>query len=127
MAAARAQERSVPTVQHGVSNNQLVESQGAPNTVIALAEELLGEAPEALKQALLAAIVRGQPTVIDAGGVGRVGTAALQVMLAFLAEAQRKSIPARLRAPSRAFIDALDCTGLSREPLIGAALSSTLQ
>lgn len=127
MATARAQERYVSTVQHAVSNNQPVESQSAPNTVIALAEELLGEAPEALKQALLAAIVRGQPTVIDAGGVARIGTAALQVMLAFLAEAQRKSISTGLRAPSQAFIDALHCTGLSHEPLIGAALSSPLQ
>jgi anti-anti-sigma regulatory factor len=94
--------------------------------MITLADELLGEAPEALKQALLAAVVRGQPTVIDAGGVARVGTAALQVLLAFLAEAQRKSIPVGVHAPSRAFLDALDCTGLSREPLVDAALSTPL-
>ena len=89
--------------------------------MVALPPELMGDEPEALKQALLHALVCGRLTVLDASNVTRVGTAALQVIWAFMRDCQRKSLVVELRAPSQAFLDALDCCGLSSEPLLVAA------
>lgn len=107
-----------------VNTAQAIESQRTSDTVIALAEELQGDAAEALKQTLLAALVRGRPTVVEASQVARVGTAALQVLLAFLRDAECKALAVELRAPSRSMLDALAGTGLALEPLIAAALAA---
>ena len=89
--------------------------------MVALPPELMGDEPDALKQALMHALVCGHPTVLDASNVTRVGTAALQVIWAFLRDCQRKSLLVEVRAPSRVFLDALECSGLASEPLLVAA------
>lgn len=93
------------------------------DNIVTLPEELLGEEPEALKQALLAVLVRGQPAILDGARVHRVGTAALQVLLAFLRDCSNKSLAVQLRAPSRALLDAFECTGLATDALLEKASS----
>jgi|SRR6478752_4225178 len=95
-----------------------IESSTGPNNVIALPADLMGEEPEVLRQTLLSALARGRTTVVDASQVGRLGTAALQVLLAFLREAVEKGVPVELLSPSRAVVDALHSSGLARDPLL---------
>ena len=93
------------------------------STVLELASDLIGTDPEVLKQALLAALVRGQPVVLAGANVSRAGTAALQLLLAFVREAQSRQLNVALRAPSTALCAALATVGLTRDEPFAALLA----
>lgn len=86
-----------------------------PTTIVELSEDLIGQDPELLKQALLAALSLGRPVAVLSDKVGRAGTATLQLLLAFTREARSKGIPVQLHAPSPALLDAIACAGLRHE------------
>lgn len=74
-------------------------------------------AASAFRDALLAALERDAPLVIDASGVRRFGTACAQVLIAAEISAKKRG-GARVivvRSPSEAFADALRDLGLDDE------------
>jgi phospholipid transport system transporter-binding protein len=96
------------------------------STIVELESDLIGQDPEALRQALLAALVPGHPVVLRAAGVSRAGTAALQLLLAFLREARAKGVAVQVHDASASLRDAvsvagmdavLDFAGEGREPV----------
>lgn len=85
-------------------------------TLIHLPGDLIGCDVEALRQALLGALVRAQPVTLNGADVSRAGTAALQVLLAFVRDAQLRKIPVSLVDPAPALLDALRHLGLLSLP-----------
>ena len=84
----------------------------APNC-LELPSDLICEDTEALKQSFLSALAQQQPITLSARAVTRVGTAALQLLVALRRECDLRAIPFELRNPSRPLLEALACTGLS--------------
>src|SRR6478609_939414 len=84
-------------------------------TLVALPADMIGEDPEMLRQLLLDALIQNRRVVLDASQVARVGTACLQLVLAFLREATLKQLAVEIRSPSTALADALLCTGLGQD------------
>lgn len=84
------------------------------STVLELESDLIGQDPEVFKQALLAALVPGQPVVLRAAGVSRAGTVALQLLLAFLREARAKGLAVQLHDASAALRDAVSVAGMDK-------------
>jgi anti-anti-sigma regulatory factor len=93
------------------------------STVVELESDLISRDPEALRQALLSALTAGRPIELVAAGVSRCGTAALQVLLAFVREAARQGIAADLSDASPALREAVRLTGLDSEPALSACLA----
>lgn len=81
---------------------------------IELGPELGVAEAEALRNELIEALDRECDVQIKAAGVNRIGTAALQVLLAFRRELLTRERKLRFVAPSRALLDATRDTGLTR-------------
>jgi ABC-type transporter Mla MlaB component len=94
----------------------------AAKNQIVLPADLVNSDVEALRQTLLAALASMQPVEIQAADVTRAGTAALQLLLSFLRDAERKQVAVRLNAPAAPLLDALRCLGLDDAPEIRALL-----
>lgn len=82
------------------------------STIVDLESDLIGQDPEALKQQLLAALVPGRAVLVQAGDVARAGTAALQLLVAFVRDAQAKGIAVSICDASPALRDAVVVSGL---------------
>ncbi len=95
----------------------------APTTVISLPQDLIAYDPEQLRQLLLAALAPGRDVVLVADSVTRIGTAALQLLLAFLRDARRRELTVALSGGSSSFAEALKCSALDRDPDVTAALT----
>ena len=80
-----------------------------------LPADLITEDPELFKQWLLAALAAQRPTILSGKAVARLGTAALQLLVAFYRECQARSIQCELRDASPALAETLACVGLDRE------------
>lgn len=93
------------------------------STVLELESDLIALDPETLKQTLLASLVPGRSVLLVAANVARVGTAALQLLLAFLREADQKGLEVDLRDSSRALRDAVVTAGLDRDAMFARALA----
>lgn len=78
-----------------------------------LPSDLICEDGEAFKQWLLLALAREQPVTLCGRAVTRVGTAALQLLVAFRRACDERAVSFELREPSRALLDTLACTGLT--------------
>ncbi len=83
---------------------------------IELPPDLIVHEPEPLRQELLAALEQGGRVIIDASEVHRVGIVALQLLLAFLAEARQKGVVVELSGARKELEEALRATGLERHP-----------
>jgi len=102
-----------------LENTPVVElAEVAPNqvwNVLALPSDLITEDPESLKQWLLAALAARRSIALEGGGVTRVGTAALQLLVAFRRECQTLGLACELRDASQALRDTLSCLNLQKE------------
>lgn len=85
-----------------------------PN-LLELPSDLMTEEPEAFKQWLLVAVAARRSTVVSGKGVTRIGTAALQLLVAFRRECLTNGVSFELREPSRPLLEAIACTGLGGE------------
>jgi anti-anti-sigma regulatory factor len=85
------------------------------STTVELESDLIGQDPEALKQAFLAALVPGHAIVVQAAAVSRAGTATLQLLLAFLRDARAKGLAFEVRDASPALRDAASAAGLTAD------------
>lgn len=92
-------------------------------TVVSLPQDLIACDPEQLRQLLLAALAAGRDVVLEADSVTRIGTAALQLLLAFLRDARGRKLTVALRGNSSSFAEALRCSALERDPDVTAALT----
>lgn len=93
-----------------------------PYFELALPDDLVAQEPEALRQKFLVALALQRPLDVDARSVTRVGTAALQLLLALFRDAAARGLAVRLRS-SGALNDALGCTALGDDPSIRSALA----
>ena len=105
--------RSAVQVLNYLDGKSVMDNDSEISNSFELPSDLINEDPEALKQWLLTALVAGRPAVLSGKRVSRVGTAALQLLIAFRKECDVRAIPCELREPSRALLEALDCTGLA--------------
>jgi ABC-type transporter Mla MlaB component len=96
----------------------------AASTQVALPSDLVNCDVEALRQTLLSALVHAQPIEVQSAEVARAGTAALQLLLSFAREAERRQVSVRLPDPAPALLDALRCLGLAEQPEIRAWLAA---
>ncbi|MET0792643.1 MAG: STAS domain-containing protein [Polyangiaceae bacterium] len=80
-----------------------------------LPADLITEDPESFKQWLLAALVAHSPTILTGRNVTRVGTAALQLLVAFRRQCEVQAVQYELRDASPALRDTLACLGLAHE------------
>lgn len=95
-----------------------------PNlTLLQLPSDFLGCDVEALRQELLSALVRARPVELRGEHVARAGTASLQVLLAFLREAEQREVSVRIHSPSQPLLDALSTLGLRRLNEVQRALA----
>lgn len=103
--------------------NEPQTSDSSSVTLLVLPSDFLGCDAEALRQELLSALVRARPIELDGQAVTRAGTASLQLLVAFFREAAQREVPARLRTPSRALLDAMHVLGLDGYPEVARALA----
>jgi anti-anti-sigma regulatory factor len=66
-----------------------------------------------LRDALAVELRESDQLVLNAGGVQRVSTASLQILLGAIRAAEQRGIPARWEAASPALVEAAACLGLS--------------
>jgi len=86
------------------------------SNLLELPADLIGEDPETFKQWLLVALAAQRPTTVLSGKyVTRIGTASLQLLVAFRKECDVRAIRFELRDASRALLESLACAGLERE------------
>ena len=79
---------------------------------LALPEDLIAIDPEALKQLLLGALASDRDLSLSGKAVTRVGTAALQLLLAFRRQGAERDLELSLSEPSPALLDGIRCLGL---------------
>jgi STAS domain len=91
-------------------------------TLLVLPADFLSCDAEVLKQELISALVRAKPVELRGGDVTRAGTASLQLVLAFLREAERRRVPVRIGTASSSLLDALHTVGLSEVEEVARAL-----
>jgi len=90
--------------------------------LLELPDDLIAEDPEGFKQWLLAAVATRLPTAFDGSNVTRVGTAALQLLVAFRHACQSLGVTCEIRDASQSLTDTLSCLGLENElPLARSA------
>lgn len=97
----------------GCASGGIMNSRNEAANGLELPSDLICEDFEAFKQWLLLALAREQPVTLCGRTVTRVGTSALQLMLALRRECDARAIPFELREPSRALLDTLACMGLT--------------
>jgi anti-anti-sigma regulatory factor len=87
--------------------------EAAPSRALVLHPEIgLAEAKE-LQRLFLACL--DEPTVdLDAGQVRKIGTAGMQVLVAFALELERRSKPLNITVASESFCAALQASGIER-------------
>ena len=83
--------------------------------LLELPADLVGEDPDVLKQRLLSALAAQSSMLVSGKAVTRVGTAALQLLVAFRRECETRALPFELRDPSPALLETLACVGLGDE------------
>ncbi len=88
----------------------VAEQDGGP---LALPAMLDLTAAEPLQRILLARLRSGDPLVVVGAGVERVSTAAVQILLAALAEARSRDVSFQLRDPSSSLAEALADLGVA--------------
>lgn len=77
--------------------------------------EILGIADVVtLKESLLGCLEKGKPVTLDVSGLDSVDTAALQLLLAFRIEAQKRGIDVHWKKPSETLLDNARIIGLER-------------
>ena len=92
---------------------------GRVETLLELPADLIASDPEALKQTLLGALAARHPTVLSGLNVTRIGTAALQLLVAFRRDSVAQGSTVELRDASKPLLDAL--TSLRLAEAVGLA------
>ena len=89
----------------------------APDTsnILELPSDLINEDMDSFKQSLLVALAAQRPTALSGKYVTRVGTAALQLLVAFRKECVAREIRFELREASRPLLETVACAGLEGE------------
>jgi anti-anti-sigma regulatory factor len=80
--------------------------------MLELPSDLTAEDPDSLKQWLLAALVAQRACALSGQNVTRIGTPAIQLLIAFRRECEAQGLRCELRDASPALRDALVCVGL---------------
>ena len=83
-------------------------------TLLELPGDLIAHDPDELKNWLLAAFAARQPTILSGRNVTRIGTAALQLLVAFRRDAAAQGMTVELRDASQPLLDAVACLGLTQ-------------
>jgi len=85
------------------------------SSFLELPSDLICEDPEVLKQWLVSALSAARPAIISGRLVTRVGTAALQLLVAFRRECTARVMQVEIRDASPSLLDTVACAGLSEE------------
>ena len=85
----------------------------AEETFLELPSDLIGQDPEDFRQSLLSALTSLQSVTLSGRNVSRIGTSALQLLVAFRRDAAALGVSVELKDPSQPLLDTLVTLGLA--------------